>query len=322
MVGIDNLSRPGSALNLQWLHEIGTERWFFDYGDVRGSHEVDLLFERHSPVQLVVHLAAQVAVTTSVMNPRSDFEINAFGTLNVLEAIRKYSPSAYLIFASTNKVYGGLESIAMEERSERYQFSMLPAGISEDQKLDFHSPYGCSKGAADQYVRDYSRIYGLKTCVCRQSCIYGTRQFGVEDQGWVAWFIIAALLGRPVMVYGDGKQVRDLLYVGDLIEAFVGIYKADDRTSGKIYNLGGGASNTLSVKELIGSIPKLTGKKLDWASADWRPGDQKAYVSDIWRLRDDIGWQPTITVNEGLEYLTDWAKNNLDHIKHIIGIRA
>ena len=208
VIGIDNLSRRGSIKNLNWL-ESNKGNWSFKRADVRSIKEIYQIFKENSDTEFIFHSAAQVAVTTSITNPQLDFEINAAGTLNVLEAVRRYCPDAFLIYPSTNKVYGSLESLRINENSDRYSFADYSKGIDEKHNLDFHSPYGCSKGVADQYVHDYNRIYGLRTVVCRQSCIYGERQYGVEDQGWIAWFLIAALNNMRVTIYGDGKQVRD-----------------------------------------------------------------------------------------------------------------
>src|SRR5205823_3725063 len=210
----------------------------------------------------VYHLAAQVAVTTSVIDPRSDFEINALGTLNVLEAVRAECPGAFLAYSSTNKVYGSMQDVGVQRNGTRYEFASLSQGIGETQLLDFHSPYGCSKGAADQYVRDYHRIYGLKTVVFRQSCIYGYRQFGLEDQGWVAWFIIAMLLDRPISIFGDGKQVRDVLFIEDLLDGYEAAAKSIDRCAGEVYNIGGGRSNTISLLDLLDYLGKKRGSPI------------------------------------------------------------
>jgi len=219
VIGVDNLSRRGNSENLQWLRKQAGDFQFIA-GDIRSQTDMDRLFAQHKDAGAVLHLAGQVAVTTSVVNPRMDFEANALGTLNILEAVRQHCPQAAFLYASTNKVYGGMEQIVIVEKDGRYAYRDLPQGMPEITPLDFHSPYGCSKGAGDQYVRDYARIYGLKTVVFRQSCIYGTRQFGIEDQGWVAWFTIASVLGKAITLYGDGKQVRDVLWVGDLISLY------------------------------------------------------------------------------------------------------
>jgi CDP-paratose 2-epimerase len=307
---LDNLSRRGTANNLAWLRANHGERFRLIQGDVRDGVAVA---QAARDQQVIYHLAAQVAVTTSVTEPRHDFEVNALGTFNVLEAARRVSDNPILIFTSTNKVYGGMEDVAVAEQPTRYAFRDLPEGISESRPLDFHSPYGCSKGAADQYVRDYARIYGLRSVVFRMSCIYGTRQFGNEDQGWVAHFLISAALGRPISIYGDGKQVRDLLFVQDLIEAFKQATRQSDRTAGQVYNIGGGMANTLSVwgefKEILRS---LTGREIPVTYGEWRSGDQPVYVSDTTKAREDFGWSPQISLEEGIRRLWDWVCQNKD----------
>jgi CDP-paratose 2-epimerase len=247
--GIDNLSRKGGEYNLGSLRS--HPRFHFLRLDIRDFDGVSKAFQANGPFDMVIHQAAQVAVTTSVKNPREDFEINAYGTLNLLEAVRLFSPNSFFQFASTNKVYGKMENIAVFERNGRYEYESLPQGISESYGLDLYSPYGCSKGAADQYVRDYHRIYGIQSVVLRQSCIYGTRQFGIEDQGWVAWFTIASALGKQVTIYGDGKQIRDLLWIDDLVDVYGLMYKNRNKVSGQIFNVGGGPQNTLSILELV-----------------------------------------------------------------------
>ncbi len=307
----DNLSRRGTIENLKWLQDKhASKKLEVMIGDIRlDRQKLQGLVQR---VDAVYHLAAQVAVTTSVLDPYEDFTINALGTFNVLEAIRRAKNNPILIFASTNKVYGGMEDIKIVEREQRHEYKDLPQGIPENRLLDFHSPYGCSKGAADQYVRDYGRIYGLRTVVFRQSCIYGKRQFGIEDQGWVAWFTIASALGRPITIYGDGKQIRDVLYIDDLVAAFLQATKMIDKTSGKIFNIGGGHQNTMSLLELIGYLKNLLGKEIQYSFAPWRPGDQPVYVSDIRKAKDEFGWEPKITVHQGVERLARWVQRNQD----------
>ncbi len=311
LVVADNLSRPGARENLEWLQSLG--RFRFVEADIREAEVMNALFAGVSDDDVVIHLAGQVAVTTSVANPRDDFEINAGGSFNILEAVRATGRKPLLVYASTNKVYGGMENVAVEEHAARYAYRDYPQGIPESAPLDFHSPYGCSKGAADQYVRDYARIYGMPTVVLRQSCIYGPRQFGVEDQGWVAWFVIAALTGKPVHIYGDGKQVRDLLYVDDLTDAFLLAAKNREKVAGRIYNVGGGAQNTLSIWAEFGPmLEELVGRPVPVEYADWRPGDQPVYISDIGAIRRDLGWAPATPVREGLARLVDWVRNHED----------
>jgi CDP-paratose 2-epimerase len=259
---------------------------------------------------VVLHLAAQVAVTTSVTDPREDFEINALGTFNVLDAVRRLSPKSFFINASTNKVYGRMEEVGVVERNGRYEYRDLPAGVDERQLLDFHSPYGCSKGTADQYTIDYSRIYGLKTVTFRQSCIYGTRQFGIEDQGWVAWFTIAAVLDKPITIYGDGKQIRDILQVEDLARAYEAAYRHRDRASGQAFNIGGGPGNTLSLLELLSDLETELGIRILPRWSDWRPGDQPVFVCNLAKAERLLGWRPQISVREGVRQLIHWVGEN------------
>ena len=325
VVIVDNLSRRGSQANLDWLKSQGGVH--FAPADVRQMAQVRAAFDRYPACDAVLHLAAQVAVTTSVQNPREDFEINALGSFNVLEALRETGSRALLLYASTNKVYGGMEDIAVEpqagavadEREGRYGYRDLPRGIAEDRLLDFHSPYGCSKGTADQYVRDYARIYGLRTVVFRQSCIYGPRQFGIEDQGWVAWFVISAVLGRPIHIYGDGKQVRDLLHVDDLVNAYDICIARSEEVAGKIFNVGGGAGYSRSVLGLIHQIERMIGAKLDYRHFDWRPGDQPVYISDFQKAERELQWKPTIDPECGVKQLFDWVRQNRELVREQLG---
>jgi CDP-paratose 2-epimerase len=303
---LDSLSRKGSEKNLQWLKEQhSADRFHFLQSDVRDSEAVRAAAK---DVDAIYHLAAQVAVTTSVENPRDDFEVNALGTFNVLEAARLSGRHPAVVFTSTNKVYGGLEDLNVTETNTRYEFEALTTGVPESRPLDFHSPYGCSKGAADQYVRDYGRIYGLPTVVFRMSCIYGPRQFGNEDQGWVAHFMIAARNGQPITIYGDGKQVRDVLFVDDLVRAFRLALEKIEVTAGQIYNIGGGPSNTMSVWSEFGNIlADLNGQRIPAKFAEWRPGDQPCYVSDITKAHNEMGWKPEVDTLSGMRRLWDWV---------------
>lgn len=303
----DNFSRKGTESNFEWLRKNHPSIKIIR-GDIRNFEEIKNAVTEGYDVLL--HLAAQVAVTTSVTNPREDFEINALGTFNTLEACRLAQKKPVVIYSSTNKVYGGMEDIKTLEKNGRYEYADLQSGVPENRLLDFHSPYGCSKGSADQYVRDYSRIYGLKTVVCRQSCIYGYRQFGVEDQGWVAWFIIAAISGKPLTIYGDGKQVRDVLFVEDLVAAYDLIITNIDKVLGNVYNIGGGPENQMSLLELIAFIESFTGKKLEYKFSDWRPGDQPVFVCDISKAKREFGWEPKVSVEEGVKKLFNWVKEN------------
>lgn len=308
VVLIDDLSRDNVPKNLDWLRSQGSLD--FVRLDIRNGDELARLFDHHRDADRVLHLAAQVAVTTSVVNPREDFEINALGTFNVLEAIRQSGMTAPVLYSSTNKVYGEMTDVGIVEKDGRYSYGSLPFGVAEDRILDFHSPYGCSKGSADQYVIDYHRIYKLRTIVFRQSCIYGYRQFGAEDQGWVAWFLIAAQLGRPITIYGDGRQVRDILFIDDLLDAYDVAFGAGERVIGRSFNIGGGPQNVLSLLELLAYIEKRQGRKLPCSFSEWRPGDQKVFVSDIRRARQELSWEPKIGCVAGLDLLYDWVAQN------------
>ena len=310
VVVFDNLSRKGGPANLEWLQARHGERLQVVSGDIRDYGSLAASIEG---ADAVLHLASQVAVTTSVQNPREDFEINALGTFNVLEAVRQQCPDAAVLYASTNKVYGGMEGARVMLANGRYQYSEYPFGIPETYPLDFHSPYGCSKGAGDQYMLDYARIYGLKTMVFRQSCIYGERQFGIEDQGWVAHFVIATITGRPITIYGDGRQVRDLLHVQDLVRAYeLGIQQID-AWQGAVFNVGGGPENTLSIWTEFGSLlTSLAGREIVVRWADWRPGDQRVFVADIRKIENELGWRPTVSPKQGIYKLYEWVSLNPD----------
>lgn len=304
----DNLSRKGTAENAKWLTD-NHPNIVLEKGDLR--HDQAILDRIVAEAEAIYHLAGQVAVTTSVADPRDDFDINALGTFNLLEAIRLHAKkNPVVIYSSTNKVYGGMEEVKIIEQGDRYVYQDFPHGIPETQTLDFHSPYGCSKGAADQYVRDYARIYGLRTVVFRQSCIYGPRQFGIEDQGWVAWFTIATLADKAITIYGDGKQVRDVLYVDDLIRAFKMATEKIDQTAGRIYNIGGGSTNTMSLLELVEFLKEYHAKEISPTFGDWRPGDQPVYISDISRAEREFGWKPSVPVKDGVKRLTEWVREN------------
>jgi CDP-paratose 2-epimerase len=308
VVVIDDLSRRGTDKNLEWLKEQGS--FEFSKTDIRNAPALAEVVARHADARAVLHLAAQVAVTTSVEDPRTDFEINALGTFNVLEAVRAHCPEAAVVYASTNKVYGSLHDAKVAEVGGRYQFVERTHGVGESEPLDFHSPYGCSKGTADQYVLDYARIYGLRSVSLRQSCIYGRRQFGIEDQGWVAWFTIAATLGRPITIYGDGKQVRDVLFVDDLCELYAACIFDIERVKGNAYNVGGGPRNQLSLLELLAALEKRTGRPLKHELSATRPGDQPVFVADIRKAERDLGWTPKTTSDEGITLLFEWVSAN------------
>jgi CDP-paratose 2-epimerase len=308
VIVVDNLSRRGADVNLAWLQEQGITQ--FIKADIRDAAAMRSILADHADADAVLHLAAQVAVTTSVVDPRADFEINALGTFNVLEAVRLAGGKPAVLYSSTNKVYGNLEHVRVVERGGRYAYEDRPYGVDESELLDFHSPYGCSKGAGDQYVRDYARIYGLKTVVFRQSCIYGTRQFGIEDQGWIAWFCLATNRGQRFTIFGDGKQIRDTLWVGDLIDAYEAAIARIETVSGEIFNLGGGPSNTLSLLELVGMLEKHFYRKLDPPFADWRPGDQRVFVADIRKAARVLDWSPKVSTSQGVQLLLSWIDQN------------
>jgi CDP-paratose 2-epimerase len=279
-------------------------------GDIRSFKEIKQATEE---IDTIIHTAAQVAVTTSLNDPRTDFEINAIGTLNVLEAARLND--AVVIMCSTNKVYGeNVNKIPVIKKETRYEYAdpKYREGIPETFPIDLtgHSPYGCSKLVADIYTQDYAYTYGLKTCVFRLSCIYGERQFGVEDQGWIAWFTIATITGKSITIYGDGKQVRDVLYIDDLINAFDAFLQRKNQLSGEVFNIGGGPKNTLSLLELLNILEQLTGKRSRMSFSDWRPSDQKVYISNISKAKEKLNWAPKVGPRKGVERLVNWVLDN------------
>lgn len=310
---VDDLSRAGSRINLPWLRGLAArDQLRFVLADVHRRGALAPALE--SGADLLYHFAAQTAVTSSLEEPRADLETNLLGTFNVLEAVRalpaERRPAVF--FTSTNKVYGSLPGRRVVEDATRYRFAdeaLDEQGVDESEPLDFHSPYGCSKGAADQYVHDYHRIYGLPTVVFRMSCIYGPRQFGTEDQGWVAHFFIRAACGEPIAIYGDGKQVRDLLFIDDLVRAFALAAQHIDVTAGHVYNIGGGPAQTLSVwQELAPRLQALAGGGVQITRHPWRPGDQPVYVSNTAAAARDFGWTPQVGLHEGLRRLWEWVQ--------------
>ena len=310
---LDSCSRTGVSHNLTWLAGKSLAgKLDVLKGDVR---DTALVRAAVRGVTEVYHLAAQVAVTTSVEDPETDFHVNATGTINLLEAVRQMPAKPFFLFTSTNKVYGGLHGVPVRRAQTRYE-AADPSfrGVQESEALDFHSPYGCSKGAADQYVRDYARIYGLPTVVFRMSCIAGPRQFGNEDQGWVAHFLYSVLAGKPITIYGDGLQVRDVLHVHDLIDAMLLARAHSSVAQGKVYNLGGGMERTSSVQEMLVSIEALTGVKPQLTYAPARPGDQPLYISDTAKLEGDTGWVPRRTQADILEAIRAFWFQNVDLI--------
>ncbi|MGR3757926.1 MAG: NAD-dependent epimerase/dehydratase family protein [Tranquillimonas sp.] len=306
VVVIDNLSRPGVEENLEWLADRHGDRLHAVPADLRDEAA---LRDATRSAAAVVHLAAQTAVTTSLAGPMEDFEVNARGTLNLLEAVRATGRSVPVIFASTNKVYGSLEDLAMEPSNNGWRPAdpdLAARGVGENRPLDFCTPYGCSKGVADQYVLDYAKSYGLPTAVLRMSCIYGPRQFGTEDQGWVAHFLIRALSGQPISVYGDGQQVRDILHVADAVAAYRAVLDRIGTLSGRVFNLGGGPANAVSLAMVLSEIERLTGRRNAVSHSEWRQGDQLYFVADTARLTETAGWQARIGWREGLADLCDW----------------
>ena len=310
---LDNLSRIGVERNLRWLIETHGDLVDIDVPDVRNFSVVKQAVKDASQV---FHFAAQVAVTSSLVDPREDFEINAGGTLNLLEAIRTTENSPPLIFTSTNKVYGNLADVDFTKQPTRYapvDASIRERGIAETRPLDFHSPYGCSKGAADQYVVDYARTFGIPALVFRMSCIYGPHQHGNEDQGWVAHFVIQSITGQPITIYGDGRQVRDILFIEDLVDAFLLAQQHMKKLSGNAYNIGGGPANTISLLELLDLLGELHGGDVSICFEDWRAADQRYYVTDTSKFSGLTGWQPRVGVAEGVRRLYEWLLNERAH---------
>ncbi len=309
---LDNLSRIGSEDNLSWLRSRHGESWRFVQGDIRDPEAVATVVRESKP-DVIAHLAGQVAMTTSVEDPRLDFEVNTMGTFNVLEAVRLHSPSTILLYSSTNKVYGSLDQLRYEELETRYQLLDYPDGLDESLPLDGYSPYGCSKLVAEQYVRDYQRIYGIPTVVFRHSTMYGGRQFATYDQGWIGWFCMKAVEmaapdAPPFTISGDGKQVRDVLYADDLVSVYIEAVEHIDTTAGQIYNIGGGYDNSLSLLELFALLEELTAVKMRYSHLDWRAGDQKVFIADTSKAEKEFGWSPTISGKEGIGRMVQWSR--------------
>jgi CDP-paratose 2-epimerase len=319
VVLFDNLSRPGVIKNLEWLRGTHGDRVQFVRGDISDTAAVAEVVKSAGKV---FHFAAQVAVTTSLDDPINDFEINARGTLNLLEAIRAMDTPPPLVFTSTNKVYGDLKDVTISGRGTRYEpedSTLRAHGFGENRPIDFHSPYGCSKGAADQYVLDYARTFHLPAVVFRMSCIYGLHQFGNEDQGWVAHFLIRAIAESPITIYGDGKQVRDVLFVDDLVDAFLLAQEKMRDLSGQAFNMGGGAANTVSLLELLRIIEAVHGKRPELEFADWRAADQLYYVSDTRKFSQATGWKPKVSATQGIGRLYHWLLENVDSASIVKG---
>lgn len=308
----DNLHRHGSVENLQWLREKGS--FHFVHGDIRNRNDIVRLIEDFRP-DAVFHLAGQVAMTTSIANPTMDFEINVIGTHNLLEAARLYAPQATIIYSSTNKVYGDLEQYHYDETEKRYTCADRPNGFDESTPLEFHSPYGCSKGAADQYVLDYARIFGLKTIVFRHSSMYGGRQYATYDQGWIGWFCQMAvnsgkgILKEPFTISGNGKQVRDVLHADDMTTLYFAALEQSETVRGEVFNVGGGIANSLSLLELFDFLQQVTGTELKYVKLPPRESDQRVFVADISKAANLLGWQPAVSFSNGIRRMVEWVSN-------------
>lgn len=310
LVIFDNLYRNGSRENLAWLKSRG--RFRFEHGDIRNRNDISGIIQSFKP-DAVFHLAGQVAMTTSIANPRMDFEVNVLGTHNLLEAVRLYAPDAAVVYSSTNKVYGDLEQYAYQETDTRYQCIDRPNGFDEMTPLEFHSPYGCSKGASDQYMLDYARIFGLKTVVFRHSSMYGGRQFATYDQGWVGWFCQKALevkqdvAKEPFTISGTGKQVRDVLHADDMKRLYMAAIDKIDKANGQAFNIGGGIENSLSLLELFALLEKILDIKLSYSNLPVRESDQRVFVADIAKAKQWLDWQPIVSAHEGIVRMVDWV---------------
>lgn len=311
----DNLSRYGSADNLNWLRTLGD--FTYVHGDIRNKNDVEAEIKK-GQFDAVFHLAGQVAMTTSIENPYKDFEINAMGTLNVLDSVRKYSPQTAVFLSSTNKIYGDLEQYTYKETDSRYICEEFPKGFDETVPLDFHSPYGCSKGSADQYMLDFYRIFGINTTVFRHSSMYGSRQFATYDQGWIGWFIEKAIEKhqnpncKPFTISGNGKQVRDILHAKDIVNLYYQALHCIDKVSGQAYNIGDTIEQSLSLLELFSMLEEILGIEMKYIECPVRPSDQKVFVADISKVNRHIGWKPQISAREGIENMINWIKKRKD----------
>lgn len=310
LVVFDNLYRNGSRDNLTWLHSQG--KFTFEHGDIRNQNDITRIIQSFKP-EAIFHLAGQVAMTTSIANPRMDFEVNAMGTHNLLEAVRQHAPDATVVYSSTNKVYGDLEQYTYSETDTRYQCIEHPGGFNEQTQLDFHSPYGCSKGAADQYMQDYARIFGLKTVVFRHSSMYGGRQFATYDQGWVGWFCQKTvetrngLLKEPFTISGTGKQVRDVLHADDMKRLYMAAVRHIDAAKGQAFNIGGGIANSLSLLELFSLLEEIASVKLTYTRLPVRESDQRVFVSDLTKAKKLLEWQPMVCAQQGVARMVEWV---------------
>ncbi|MCD6168226.1 MAG: GDP-mannose 4,6-dehydratase [Caldisericia bacterium] len=311
LIIFDNLYRYGSYQNLEWLKSQGEFK--FIHADIRNANDIEKVIKDVKP-DVIFHLAGQVAMTTSIDNPRFDFEVNALGTFNLLEAVRKYAPESIVIYSSTNKVYGDLEWVRYKETETRYITPDFPNGFNESLRLDFHSPYGCSKGVADQYMLDYARMFGLKTVVFRHSSMYGGRQFATYDQGWIGWFCQKAIetkkgiLKEPFTISGDGKQVRDVLNSDDVIRLYFDTVEKIEQAKGKAFNIGGGMENSLSLLELFDFLERELDLRLQYTKLPWRASDQKVFVANIEKARKLIGWEPKVDKFTGIRKMLKWIQ--------------
>ncbi len=313
LIIFDNMSRNGTDKTILHLKSLGAFQ--FIHGDIRNPFDVERIIQKEKPTA-IFHLAGQVAMTTSIDNPRLDFEINALGTLNVLEAVRKHSPQSTIIYSSSNKVYGDLEDLQYSEGDSRYTAREFPRGFNESLPLNFSGPYGCSKGTADQYLLDYHRIFGLKTVVFRHSSIFGKNQFATYDQGWVGWFVQMALHSQKnpqhrFTISGNGKQVRDVLFAQDLIQCYLLAHKHIDQTQGQVYNIGGGIENSLSLLELFKLLESILSVKLNFDEIPWRKSDQKFFVADTTKATEHFTWRPQYNTKRALEEMIEWTKHTL-----------
>ncbi|MBK5240999.1 GDP-mannose 4,6-dehydratase [Clostridium sp.] len=310
----DNLFRNGAEKNLNWLKEQG--EFTHIHGDIRNYNDVENAIKNLKP-DVIFHLAGQVAMTTSIENPRLDFEINTMGTHNLLETVRKYSPKTIVTYSSTNKVYGDFEDLEYEETSTRYKLKDYPQGFNENTGLDFHSPYGCSKGAADQYLLDYHRMYGLNTVVFRHSSMYGGHQYATYDQGWIGWFCQKAIETKLEMIKesftisGNGKQVRDVLYADDIVKCYFAAIENIEKTKGQVFNIGGGIENSLSLLELFNLLEKRLNIKLNYRETPWRESDQKVFVANNEKITKFTGWKPMVSKEEGIERMLSWLEKSV-----------
>jgi CDP-paratose 2-epimerase len=312
LVVFDSLYRNGSRENLTWLQSQGNFQ--FEHGDIRNQNDITRIIQTFQP-DAIFHLAGQVAMTTSIANPRLDFEVNVLGTVNLLEAVRLFCPNASIVYSSTNKVYGDLEQYSYIETETRYQCVEKPNGFDEHTQLEFHSPYGCSKGAADQYMLDYARIFGLKTVVFRHSSMYGGRQFATYDQGWVGWFcqkaveVSRGILKEPFTISGNGKQVRDVLHADDMKRLYLAAIINIEKARGQAFNIGGGADNSLSLFELFDLLNKRLNISLDYLKLPVRESDQRVFIADLTKVNNLLEWHPTVSAEEGLIKMIDWVQN-------------